>query len=278
LAGRQAFDARRRSRAGGGEAGSLGDLAAGIARAQLDRDGDLARTLLARADRLAALGTLAAGIAHEIRNPLVSVRTFIELLPERLDDEEFRTQFRELALSEIERICDLLNDLLAFARPLPADADPSDPCALVAQTVRLLEPEARKRGVSLAVSYTADVPPVAIEAGRLKQVLMNLVLNALDATSHRGTVDIAASAADDGAWSRLEVRDSGPGIAPHILPRLFEPFVTDKESGSGLGLYVAHRIVTEHGGTLAVRAQPGGGTAFTVLLPAADTERDAGAG
>ncbi len=256
----------------------MGDLAAGLARAQQDRDGDYARTLLARADRLAALGTLAAGIAHEIRNPLVSVRTFIELLPERLEDEEFRTQFRELALSEIERICELLNDLLSFARPFPADADPSDPRELVAQTVRLLEPEARKRGASLVVSCTGDVPSVAVEAGRLKQVLMNLVLNALDATSHRGTVDIAASAAEGGAWTRLEVRDRGPGIAPDILARLFQPFVTDKETGSGLGLYVAHRIVTEHGGTLAVQARRGGGTAFTVLLPAVETESDAGAG
>src|SRR5262245_52801969 len=94
--------------------------------------------LLARADRLAVLGTLAAGIAHEIRNPLVSVRTFIELLPERLHDEEFRTEFRQLTLAEIERVCGLLNDLLAFTRPTPALLEPSDLNALAMQTVRLL--------------------------------------------------------------------------------------------------------------------------------------------
>src|SRR5262245_35350921 len=119
--------------------------------------------LLARADRLAVLGTLAAGIAHEIRNPLVSVRTFIELLPERLHDEEFRTEFRQLTLAEIERVCDLLNDLLAFARPSPAHLEPSDLNALARQTVRLLEPEARKRRVSLRVALDDTLSPVAID-------------------------------------------------------------------------------------------------------------------
>src|SRR5256886_6994000 len=114
---------------------------------------DLARSreLLARADRLAALGMLAAGVAHEIRNPLVSVRTFIQLLPERLADEEFRTGFRELALGEIERICALINDLLAFSRPAPAERERTDLNELVAQIARLLEAEARPPDVPAAL-------------------------------------------------------------------------------------------------------------------------------
>ena len=112
---------------------------------------DLARSreLLARADRLSALGMLAAGVAHEIRNPLVSVRTFIQLLPERMSDEEFRTRFRDLALAEIERICDLINDLLAFSRPAPAHLDATDLNDLVSSIVRLLDAEARKNGTTV---------------------------------------------------------------------------------------------------------------------------------
>ena len=278
LAGRQAFGAQRRKPGHGGDVGVLSDLASPFAAEHLAYDAAQVRTLLARADRLAALGTLAASIAHEIRNPLVSVRTFVELLPERWQDDEFRTEFRQLALGEIERICELLNDLLAFARPAPTDTDPSDPCVLVPQTVRLLEPEARKRGVTLALSCAAAVPLVPIAEGRLKQVLMNIILNALEACDGRGAVEVHAAPDDGGAWSRMEVSDTGRGIAPHLLPRVFDPFVTDKQSGSGLGLYIAHRIVTEHGGTLDVRARHGGGTVFTILLPAVGAACDAGAG
>ena len=108
------------------------------------------RQLVARADRLSALGLLAASVSHEIRNPLVSVRTFIQLLPERLADEEFRTVFRELALSEIDRICALINDLLAFSRPAPAQRELTDMNELVGQIVRLLEVESRRRDVQLS--------------------------------------------------------------------------------------------------------------------------------
>lgn len=279
LAGRQAFGAQRRKP----ERGINGRACDALtptpdALHDADQNAEQVQTLLARADRLSALGTLAAGIAHEIRNPLVSIRTFVELLPERWEDDEFRTEFRQLALGEIERICDLLNDLLAFTRPAPADSDPSDPCVLVAQTVRLLEPEARKRGVALTLSCADAVPLVAVGEGRLKQVLMNIVLNALEACDVRGTVEVQVTPADGGAWSRMDVSDTGRGIAPHLLPHVFDPFVTDKQTGSGLGLYVANRIVIEHGGTLDVRPRPDGGTVFTILLPAVGAACDAGTG
>src|SRR5207247_156533 len=144
------------------------------------------RELLGRADRLAALGMLAAGVAHEIRNPLVSVRTFIQLLPERLADEEFRTGFRELALGEIERICALINDLLAFSRPAPAERERTDLNELVAQIARLLEAEARRRDVAVSFHGEPDLPQVVVDEAQVKQVLMNLLLNALQACCARG--------------------------------------------------------------------------------------------
>ncbi len=236
------------------------------------------RELLARADRLAALGTLAAGIAHEVRNPLVSVRTFIELLPERFDDEEFRTAFRQLALGEIERICALLSDLLAFARPTAAAVEPIALDGVVVQTARLLDPEARKRGVSLEVADAGDAPPVLADEGRLKQVVMNLILNAIEACDERGAVRVAIAAARGGTHGMVEVADTGPGIAPDLAPHVFDPFVTTKDTGSGLGLWIARRIVTEHGGDLRARPRPHGGTVFTMTLPAATAARDAGTG
>src|SRR5438094_10476353 len=121
------------------------------------------RELLGRADRLSALGMLAAGVDHGIRNPLVSVRTFIQLLPERLADEEFRTEFRELALGEIERICALINDLLAFSRPAPAERKPTDLNELAAQIARLLEAEARRRDVAGAFHAEPDPAHVVVD-------------------------------------------------------------------------------------------------------------------
>jgi len=255
-----------------------------LAHTQLEHDLLRARELLARADRLAALGTLAASIAHEVRNPLVSVRTFIELLPERLHDEEFRTAFRDLTLAEIERICVLLNDLLAFTRPAAALAEPSDLNALVLQTVRLLEPEGRKCGVTLRTRCTTMLPLVAVDEGRLKQVLMNVILNAIQASSDRGTVDVSTHRAPgpDRAWSVVEVADSGPGIPPEVAPHIFDPFVTTKDTGSGLGLHVAHRITNDHGGAIHIRSRPGGGTIFAIHLPTVAPpvarERDVGTG
>src|SRR5262245_29547631 len=170
------------------------------------------REFLARADRLAVLGTLAAGIAHDIRNPLVSVRTFIELLPERLHDEEFRTEFRQLALTEIERVCALLNDLLAFVHPPAIRPESSDPSLLASQTIRLLEPEARQRGVTLEARCARDTRLVPVDEGRLKQVLMNVILNAIEACGERGTVWVATRTEREGGWSTIEIADSGVGI------------------------------------------------------------------
>lgn len=256
----------------------LDGVAAMLAAGARDRDAARTGELLARADRLAVLGTLAAGIAHEIRNPLVSVRTFIELLPERLHDAEFRTEFRELTLAEIERICGLLNDLLTFARPTPAQREPSDLNALAAQTVRLLAPEARKRRVELGAVLADDVPRVLVDEAQVKQVLMNLILNGIEACPARGVVQVTTSATAMGAWGALEVADSGAGIPPELAASVYDPFVTTKDTGSGLGLHIAHRIVTEHGGAIRSHPRAGGGTVFSITLPALTAARDASTG
>jgi signal transduction histidine kinase len=230
---------------------------------------------LAHADRLAAIGTLAAGLAHEIRNPLVSVRTFIQLLPERLDDEEFRTAFRDLALDEIDRICALINELLAFSRPTPGEREATDVGLLVSQTARLLDPEARKHDVRLMAQPAVAVPEVLADAAQLKQVLLNVVLNAIQACPPRGEVAVSTRGeqTDRGVWCLVEIADTGPGIDARHLARIFDPFYTTKDLGSGLGLFIARRIIDDHGGTMHVATRPAGGCLFTIRLPAVGEDR-----
>jgi len=247
-------------------AGSLGQIldAAHVA-AELART----RELLAHADRLSALGTLSAGVAHEIRNPLVSVRTFIQLLPERLGDEEFRTGFRDLALGEIERICGLINDLLAFSRPAPAEREATDLNDLTAQITRLVDAEARRRDVTVSCHADPTLPLVVVDHAQVKQVLMNVILNAIQACPQHGTVDVRTRTeeARGERWCAIVVADSGSGIPPEHLEHIFEPFFSTKDAGSGLGLFIAHQIVAAHGGEIRAAPRPAGGSEFTIHFP-----------
>jgi signal transduction histidine kinase len=229
-----------------------------------------ARDRLAHADRLAAIGTLAAGVAHEIRNPLVSVRTFIQLLPERLDDEEFRTSFRDLALGEIDRICGLINDLLAFSRPGPAERESTDVAELVCQITRLLDAEARKQDVRLVCEAAAGTPRVWANEAQLKQVLMNVVLNGIQACPGAGRVRVTTRAerGDAERCCVIDVADTGPGIGDGDGARIFDPFFTTKPLGSGLGLFIARRIVEDHAGSIHTARGPEGGCLVTIRLPA----------
>jgi len=237
---------------------------------------DYAPERLARADRLAAIGTLAAGIVHDIRNPLVSVRTFLQLLPERLDDEEFRTTFRELALGELDRVCLLINDLLSFSRPTPPEHERVDVGPLAEQTVRLLEAEARKADVALHFESVPATVAVLADEAQLRQVLMNVVLNAIEATPPLGSVTVSCGRTKgaDVESCLLTVYDTGTGLADGETERIFEPFYTTKDLGSGLGLYVARRIVTDHGGEIRAVGAPGGGCRVEIHLPLVPEEDD----
>jgi signal transduction histidine kinase len=255
--------------------------AAGRLLAHVELGAELARTrqLLARADRLSALGTLAAGLTHEIRNPLVSVRTFMQLLPEKLHDPEFLGTFRDLALTEVERICRLLNDLLAFSRPAPPQRDPTDLNDVVEQVMRLLDAEARREDVALVRDLDPALPPVVLDEGQIKQVLMNVLLNAIEASGAGGRVDVTTrvDGEPDARMCVVTIADSGSGIAAEHVDRVFDPFFTTKASGNGLGLFIARQIVAEHGGRIAPAPRDGSGTVFSIHLPADAGERGAGA-
>jgi len=228
---------------------------------------------LRRADRLSSLGLLTAGLAHEIRNPLVAIRTFTQLLPERYDDAEFREGFQGLALKEVDRICGLINDLLSFARPSKPNVAPENVNDVVENIARILETQAKEKSVGIAREFGENLPKVWIDREQMKQVFMNLILNAIQAMREGGSISISTrpvsrnGAEPSGDFVQVEIRDTGIGIPEENLQHIFDPFFTSKDEGSGLGLAVSHQIVQEHGGFVTVESQIGKGTAFFVHVP-----------
>lgn len=222
------------------------------------------RTL--RAERLAAVGTLAAGLAHEVRNPLNSASLQLQVLKRRLAKGQLEPAVvaADLVLGEIQRLDNLVSDFLAFAKPQPLRTKPTDPNQLVKGVFELIRPEADARGVRLELDLSDRVEPIDVEEERMRQVLLNLTRNAIEAVSPNQCVTVRTRAADVSGDIGIEVEDNGPGF-PEEAP-IFDAFYTTKEHGTGLGLAIAHRIVSDHGGSLAVTSQPGR-TCFTVALP-----------
>ncbi|HYS08092.1 MAG TPA: ATP-binding protein [Myxococcales bacterium] len=219
-----------------------------------------------RADRLAVVGGLAAGLAHEIRNPLASMCGSIDILGASpgLDGQERRLM--NVVRSEAERLEALVREFLSFARPISPTFEPLDGARAVRETVELFRQQVAERGVELIARADAAVW-VRADPGQLRQVLWNLLGNAADATAPGGRVEVTISRqAGEGV---LEVTDTGHGIADEDLDRIFDPFFTTKERGTGLGLAIVHRIVEAHSGHLSVSSQVDRGSTFRVALPIA---------
>ncbi|HEX2657303.1 MAG TPA: ATP-binding protein, partial [Polyangia bacterium] len=223
------------------------------------------RTL--RAERLAAVGTMAAGLAHEVRNPLNSAALQLEVLRRRLAKGDARPETIDpvaaLVQDEIRRLEHLVDDFLSFARPRPLELKPTSLADLCKDTLAFFEPEAVAHQVTVSLDLPAKLPPIQVDPERMRQVLQNLIRNALEAmgTSGRLTVRLrrVASAVE------LDVEDTGPGFGEDTP--VFDAFFTTKIQGTGLGLSIVHRIVSDHGGSVRVRSRPGC-TCFTLSLPA----------
>jgi two-component system, NtrC family, sensor histidine kinase HydH len=224
-------------------------------------------------EKLAAVGTLTAGLSHEIRNPLNAAGLQLTVLERRVRklQESVQEPLLEpllLVRDEIRRLDHILEDFLQFARPREFPPSAVAVGALLGRVQSLLSGQAEQRGVRLEVEPVRFGMAVRGDEERLRQVLLNLALNALEATPTDGQVRFSASTQGDEV--EVYVDDSGPGIPAHVQARLFEPFFTTKASGSGLGLSIVHAIVTQHGGTIEVGDGPLGGARFTVRLPAAN--------
>ena len=217
-------------------------------------------------ERLKAVSVLAGGLAHEIKNPLASIKTFTEYLGSRYDELEFRDKFQKIVGGEVERINLIVQQLLNFAKPSPSQIVPLDVPKLLNETLDLLNSELVQRHVQVHKRYKA-AEQVLGDPQQLKQVFINLILNSLQAMNGEARLEIRTAV--DGPNLFVTIADNGCGIAPKDLPHIFEPFYTTKATGTGLGLAVVHGIVREHGGRITVDSQIGHGTTLRVLLPLA---------
>jgi signal transduction histidine kinase len=226
------------------------------------------------AEKLAAVGTMTAGLSHEIRNPLNAAALQLTVLERRLQKLPKETQPPlleplHLVRDEIRRLDHILEDFLQFARPREFQPRPVEVATVLTKVLDLLEGEAERRKVQLARDLE-PVPPVAGDEERLRQVVMNLALNAIDAVGRGGEVRVSCRLEEpDSRDVSIYVDDSGSGVPEHVRDRIFEPFFTTKAQGSGLGLSIVHAIVAQHGGTISVDDAPGGGARFALRLPRA---------
>lgn len=244
------------------------ELAIMIQHYELDtKDQLIARERRAQADRIAAMQTMSAGLAHEVRNPLNAAILQLELLERRLRrtaDDPRLVEPTELAQKEIERLTALLNEFLVFARPPELHPQEHDVVEVVRQVVDLERVTAEQRGVALALDAEPAQVLAEVDVAKVHQLVLNLVRNACEAVSPGGHVTAGVRA--DDARCLIQVSDDGPGIPEHIQPRIYEPFFSTKEGGTGLGMSIVHSLVALHGGSIDLQTGPGG-TTFEVAIP-----------
>jgi len=234
---------------------------------------------LRRSDRLAALGTMAAGLAHEIKNPLTSLQTFTRLVSRKFNDERFRGTFERVVPRELERINGIVERLLELARPGRLSLGPVQMPAVLERVLELYANQIETKQITVLREYAHDLPAIQGDAEQLYQAFLNLTANALEAMGGGGRLTFRTSWTKERDWLRLtqrapefgvkvEVEDTGTGIPLQEADKIFNPFFTTKEGGTGLGLALAHKIIEDHGGSITFLSTPGVGTIFRILLPA----------
>jgi len=220
---------------------------------------------MARAEHLATLGELAAGLAHEIRNPLAGIAGVVEVMSKDLPANSPSRAVMGDVQKEIRHIQDILNDLLFYARPRPPAFHPSDLNATIEQAVMLARQQVRNKPVQILFTANSSLPLVDHDPALIQQVVLNLLLNGIQAISGAGKVEVTATREQDQAI--VEVADTGRGIPADALPKIFKPFFTTRSEGTGLGLSLANGIVQSHGGKIEVSSAPGKGSQFQIWLP-----------
>ena len=232
-------------------------------------------TQLRRAESLAALTTLAAGVAHEINNPLGSISIRIQLLEKLLKteapDKAAMGKHLGVVKEEMERLKQIVVDFLFAVRPMDIQLIGENPGTILGEIAELVEPEAERKGIEMRVSIDKDLPQVLMDKRHIKQALLNLIQNAMAAMPEGGTLTLTAEQTDDEV--RLSVADTGTGIPEELLTKIFEPYFTTKKSGTGLGLTITFKIVKEHSGDISLESKEGAGSTFTIHLPVPQKEK-----
>jgi len=220
---------------------------------------------LRRADRLSALGEIAAGLAHEIQNPLAGVKGALEIIASRVTQGTPEAEFAGIGGKELARLEGLVNEFLTYARPHDPALRSTDVHEIVERVAALLRPEAEREAVTLVFERPAAFPVLSLDPEQITQVIFNVVLNAIQATGVGGHVRIREAV--ESGWGVIDVIDEGPGIPPEHALRIFDPFFTTKPRGTGLGLAISRRIVTAHRGTIEALPGAPSGTVFRIRLP-----------
>lgn len=226
------------------------------------------RDQLRKAEQLAALGALAAGIAHEVRNPLGSLRGLTELISDNLPPDDHKRLYTENMLKEIDRLNHLVEDILNLAQNPMSNVEPTNISQVLSQCISLARYNFPEKDIEVKEVHQTGLPLIPADPERLTQVFLNLLLNAFEASSGGGRIEVRIQGSGvGGQYCVITISDSGPGIAPEDLTRIFDPFYTTKEKGTGLGLSIAQNIITAYGGSIEAESAPGQGTQFRVVLP-----------
>ncbi|MDR2488006.1 MAG: PAS domain S-box protein [Desulfovibrio sp.] len=220
-----------------------------------------------RNDKLAALGSLAAGVAHEIRNPLSSIKGLATFLLAKTRASEAEAEAAKSMIAEVDRLNRVVSQLLEFAKPRAVKLADTDVNAVVRRALRLADADIRSKRIRVSFAESERPLPVPMHAERFTQALLNIFLNAVQSMEAGGNLDISVGLRDGGSMCGVRVTDDGAGMPEEVLASIFTPYFTTKVSGAGLGLAIVHQIVEEHGGEISVESAPGSGSSFTLLLP-----------
>ena len=234
--------------------------------AQLQRQ----RETLYQTEKLAALGTLSAGIAHEMNNPLGIITSRIEVMLLDAEEQNLPPEVREdlnVLHRATQRVARIATNLRSFGRQVPREHAPVSLNAVVQETLQLMRKPLEVDGIRLVTMLDPGLAPILGDASTLQQVLLNLVTNAREAMTTGGEIRIETGAAERTDWVRVAISDTGPGISPEELSKVFDPFYTTKRTGTGLGLSVSYGIIQDHHGTVDVQSVPGHGTTFVLAFP-----------
>jgi len=237
--------------------------------------------LLRRSEKFSFLGNLAARLAHEIKNPLTAIGTFIQMMPQKYNDEEYQKDFHKIAMEETRRINNLITELLDLVNTKKSHMELNDLHRLIDTMIILISPQSNAKEIDVSCQFDHNIGKVWMDSEKMKQIILNLLSNAIDFTPEGGKIElITKNCTEKGKQDTIsiEIRDNGPGIPLAHIDRVFDPYFTTKHksnmhSGTGLGLFIAHQNMQDHGGTIEVKSKINEGTVFILNMPVNNSNR-----